>query len=189
MVNNQEYSIRKTRKIVSILSGNIIQFAGIGLGWVLLSQSTRPNAIAIRIIEMIVGYLLIYFSSHSLAHYLVGRLGGIQFSHYSVGGSSHASSYPPGMRQLFERLPFFAAHIKPQSMKTTRPINRSLMFGAGIVSTILVCSLGALYVFRAHVPGASILLVFNLIWMASSLIAEMRLGGDLAKAVKVFRKK
>ncbi len=187
MVKNMENPNRKTRKVLSILSGNIIQIAGIGLGWIFLSLSTLPNAVLIRVIEMILGYLLIYFSSHSIAHYLAGRMGGIVFSHYSVGGSSHASTYPPGMRQLFERLPFFAAHTDPQSLRTAHPPAKGLMFGAGIMSTILVSTLGAVYVFRANVPGGSILLVFNIIWMISSLIAEMRLGGDLAKALKAFR--
>jgi hypothetical protein len=136
---------------------------------------------------MIAGYLLVYFASHSSAHYLVGRAGGIKFTHYSVGGTSHASLYPPVMRQLFERLPFFAAHIDPQSLGSARPTAKALMFGAGIVSAALFCSLAALFAFRAHVPGGSVLLIFNAVWQVSSLIAEMRQGGDLAKSAKAFK--
>jgi hypothetical protein len=44
-----------------------------------------------------------------------------------------------------------------------------------------------LFAFRADVPGGLILLIFNLIWQVSSLIAEMRQGGDLAKAAQAFR--
>jgi len=169
---------RKARHVVSIFAGNLIQGAGIGLGCVMLWLSTQPNIVLVGVIAMIAGYLLIYFSSHSFAHYVMGRLGGISFSHYSLGGSSHASSYPPVMRQVFERLPFFAAHSDSQSLKSARPFAQALMFGAGIVSTVVVCSLAALFTFRANVPGASILLIFNVIWLFSSLIAEMRSGGD-----------
>jgi hypothetical protein len=149
--------------------------------------STQPNIVPIRVTAMIAGYLLVYFTSHSSAHYVVGRLGGIRFSHYSVGGSSHASSYPPVMRQIFERLPFFAAHTHLQSLESANPTAKALMFGAGIVSTVVLCSLAALFALRADVPGGLILLIFNIIWQVSSLIAETRQGGDLAKAAKALR--
>ena len=187
MNNSLSKSNRKARQVYSLLAGNLSQGVGIGLGCVFLWLSTHPYGVSVRVASMIAGYLLIYFSSHSIAHYVVGRLGGIKFTHYSVGGSSHASSYPPGMRQLFEHLPFFAAHIDSQSLKSARPSAKGLMFGAGIVSTVAACSLAALYAYRAQVPGASILLVFNVIWQVSSLIAELRQGGDLAKAAKAFK--
>jgi hypothetical protein len=38
------------------------------------------------------------------------------------------------------------------------------------------------------VPGGLILLIFNAIWQVSSLIVEMRPGGDLAKATEAFLK-
>ena len=186
MSNTLSKSNRKTRRVLSIFAGNLLQGAGFGLGCVSLWFSTQPNSAMIRVIAMIAGYLLIYFTSHASAHYLVGRLGGILFSHYSVGGSSHASSYPPVMRQLFERLPFLKAHTNSQSLKSANPTAQALMFGAGIVSTVVVSSLAALFAFRADVPGGLSLLIFNVIWQVSSLIAEMRQGGDLAKAAKAF---
>ena len=187
MSNTLSKSNRKARQVLSIFAGNLLQGAGFGLGWVSLWFSTQPNSVPIRVTTMIAGYLLIYFTSHSSAHYVVGWLRGIKFTHYSVGGSSHAASYPPVMRQIFERLPFFAVHIDSQSLKSANPIAKALMFGAGIVSTVLFCSLAALFTFRAHVPGGSILLIFNVVWQISSLIAEMRQGGDLAKAAKAFK--
>jgi hypothetical protein len=177
----------KARKVLSIFAGNLIQGAGIGLGCVSLWFSAQPNGVPVRVTAMIAGYLLIYFASHSSAHYVVGRLCGIKFTHYSLGGSTHASSYPPVMRQIFERLPFFAIHIDSQQMKSVRPAAKVLMFAAGIVSTVLFCSLAALFAFRANAPGGSILLIFNVIWQVSSLIAEARPGRDLAKAAKALR--
>jgi hypothetical protein len=187
MSNTLSRSDRKARQVVSIFAGNLLQGVGFGLGCVSLWFSAQPNSAPLRVAAMIAGYLLIYFTSHSSAHYLVGRLGGIRFSHYSVGGSAHASSYPPGLRQIFERLPFFKAHTDSQSLASADPAAKALMFGAGIVSTVVFCSLAALFAFRSAVPGGLILLVFNAIWQVSSLIAEMRPGGDLAKAAKAFR--
>lgn len=187
MSNTLSKSNRKARQVLSIFAGNLLQGAGFGLGCVSLWLSTQPNGVPIRVTAMIAGYLLIYFTSHSSVHYIVGRLGGIMFTHYSVGGSSHASSYPPVMRQIFERLPFFAVHTNAQSLESADPTAKTLMFGAGIVSTVILCSLAAAYAFRADVPGGLILLIFNVVWQVSSFIAEMRQGGDLAKAAKAFR--
>ena len=187
MSNALSQSNRKARQVLSIFAGNLLQGAGFGLGCVSLWFSTQPNSVPIRVTAMLAGYLLIYFTSHSSAHYIVGRLGSIRFTHYSVGGSSHASSYPPVMRQIFEHLPFFTAHTNAQSLKSADPTAKMLMFGVGIVSTVVFCSLAAVYAFRAEVPGGLILLIFNVVWQVSSLIAEMRQGGDLAKAAKAFR--
>ena len=187
MSNSLRKSNQKGRRVLSISTGNSIQGVGIAFGCLLLWLSTQPNRVPIRVIAMVAGYLLIYFTTHSSVHYVVGRLGGIKFTNYSVGGSSHSSSYPPVMRQIFERLPFFAVHIDPLSLKSARSTAKMFMFGAGIFGTVLFCSLAALYVFRAHVPGGTILLIFNAIWQVSSLIAEMRPGGDLAKAAKYFK--
>jgi hypothetical protein len=187
MSNTPNKSNRKARQALSIFAGNLLQGVGFGLGCAALWFSTQPNSVLVRVMTMIAGYLLIYFTSHSSAHYLVGRWGGIRFSHYSIGGSSHASIYPPVMRQIFERLPFLKVHTDSQSLKSANPTAKALMFGAGIVSTVVASSLAALFAFRADVPGGFSLLIFNVIWQVSSLIAEMRQGGDLAKAAKAFR--
>src|SRR5690349_9162252 len=105
---------KKPRRIMSIAAGNLIQLAGMALGFGLLCLGPQPEGI--RAFTMIAGYVLVYFSSHSLSHYLVGRLAGIRFTHYSVGGSSHTAAYPALMRWIFERLPFFAVHAEPASL-------------------------------------------------------------------------
>jgi len=185
-------SIQKTirpRRILSIFAGNTIQIIGIFLGCGLFWISILPIYTIIRISAMIAGYLLIYFNSHSLAHYAVGKLLGIKFKHYSVGGSALASSYPPIMRIIFERLPFFAAHTNPVSMNAALPLAKAIMFTAGITSTIVFCTSAALFAYRANTPGGSALLVFNIIWQFSSLIAEIRSSGDLGKAFNIIKNK
>jgi hypothetical protein len=179
----------RPRRIVSIFGGNMIQITGIIFGSVLLLISTQPISTGVRISAMIAGYLLIYFNSHSLMHYSIGKLVGIKFRHYSIGGSSHASSYPPPMRIVFERLPFFAVHTHSASREAAQPYAKALMFAAGITGTVVLCTSAALFGYQANTPGGSALLVFNTIWLVSSLIAEMRLSGDLGKAFKVIKKK
>jgi hypothetical protein len=178
-----------SRRIISIIAGNTIQIFGIILGSVFLWSSAQPLNTVVRISGMITGYLLIYLNSHSVMHYAIGTCVGIKFKHYSIGGSSHVSSYPPMMRMIFERLPFFAAHTNPASMKAAPPFAKALMFTAGITGTVIFCTGAALYAYLANTPGGSVLLVFNIIWLASSLIAEMRSSGDIGKALNIIKNK
>src|SRR5687767_14580969 len=176
---------RRPRKQFAVFAGNAIQLTGIALGCILLCISTQPAGP--RAISMIAGYLLIYFSTHSLSHYVVGRLAGIKFTHYSLGGSSHTSNFPPVMRQIFERLPFFAAHADPVSLKAASPTAKALMFSAGLVGTVVFSTLATLCAYYARVPGATILLIFNIFWQIGTIITEARPGGDLAKARRALR--
>lgn len=187
MQNTPTPKTRHPRKIISIFSGNLIQLSGIILGSVLLWMSMQPGNTGVRISTMISGYLLIYFNSHSLIHYMVGKLTGLNFKHYSIGGSSHASSYPPVVRSIFERLPFFAVHTDSSAMKEVPRSAKALMFAAGITGTVLFCTIASVFAYRADVPGGSVLLIFNMIWQMSSIIAEMRPTGDLGRAYKAIR--
>jgi hypothetical protein len=179
----------RPRRIVSIPTGNTLQIAGILLGALLLWISAQPLSSSARIAAMLAGYLLIYFNSHALLHYAVGKSFGIKFRHYSIGGSAHAASYPLMMRVVFERLPFFAAHTDPGSRQAADRTAQALMFAAGITGTVVFCTSAALYAYQANIPGGFALLVFNIIWLVSSLLAEMRPTGDLGKAYKIIRRK
>ena len=179
---------RKPRRILSISAGNLIQAGGIGLGCILLWLSSLPLSVLLRVAAMIAGYLLIYFSSHSLVHYLAGMAGGIKFTHYSIGGTSHPATFPPLIRPIFENTPFFAVHSDRDSLHSAGRFARALMFGSGIIATALFSTLASLYAFRAQIPGSTALLIFNAIWQVSSLIAESGQHGDLGKAASALRK-
>lgn len=187
MTNTSTSIAHGPRRIVSISSGNAIQITGIVLGALLLWISMQPGGTGMRVSTLIGGYLLIYFDSHSLMHYSIGKLTGIDFKHYSIGGSSHASSYPPAVRSIFERLPFFRVHTDPSSMKKAHRNAKALMFVAGITGTVTFCTFASFLVYRADVPGGSALLIFNVIWQMGSIIAEMQPSGDLGRAFRAIR--
>jgi hypothetical protein len=176
---------KRHRISMSIPAGNLIQVTGLAAGFILSSSSTQPTTSGTAM--MIAGYLLVYFSSHSLSHYVVGRLAGIRFSHYSLGGSSHASAYPPVMRQLFERLPFFSVHAEADSMKAATSSAKGSMFLAGVIGTVVFSTLATLCAYGVQARGALILLGFNIFWQIGTIITEARPGGDIAKARKSFR--
>src|SRR6202171_6166063 len=94
---------------LSIVAGNAAQVAGIAVACVALavakSAPSKPTAIAA--IMMIAAWVLLYFFCHGIAHWAVGRLLGIRFAFYTVGGTGNPEGYPAGMRWEFEHLPFF----------------------------------------------------------------------------------
>ncbi|MCL6511703.1 MAG: hypothetical protein K6U78_13570 [Anaerolineae bacterium] len=177
---------RIERARLSIAAGNAAQgvmlLGGIGL----LAASTGDPAAWLRLAAMVGGYLLIYFSAHASAHWLVGRLLGITFTHYTIGGSTHAWAYPPGLRQVFARLPFFAVHADKASLHAASPVAQAMMFGAGMTSSVVLCTLAALWCAIGGAPGGAMLLLTNLAWFAGALVAEARTHGDYAKASRAL---
>lgn len=189
MHNTADRDRRKPRRKLSVRTGNVIQGAGVILGCLLLWFGTIPNNAFLRVVPMVAGYLLIYFSTHSLTHYVMGQFGAIKFTHYSIGGTSHPSTFPALIRPIFVNLPFFAVHADPESLRSAWPLPRALMFGSGILATALFSTLASLFAYRAQVPGSTGLLIFNAIWQVSSLIAEAGPHGDLGKAAKDLKKR
>ena len=173
---------RTERARLSIAAGNVTQGAMLLGGVGLLTASAGNSAAWLRLAAMLGGYLLVYFSTHAAAHWLVGRLLGIAFTHYTIGGSTHAGAYPPGLRQVFARLPFFAVHADRASLRAASPVAQAMMFGAGMTSSVILCTLAALWCAVGGAPGGAALLLANLAWFAGALVAEARTRGDYAKA-------
>jgi hypothetical protein len=176
------------RHPLTLFAGNLIQAAGLVSGWLLLVISRVSDRCLMQVTAMIGGYLLIYFSAHAIAHFVVGRWVGIRFSHYSVGGTMHITAYPPLLRQLFAHLPFFAAHTDRESLRAAKPSARAWMYSAGMTSSVLICTLAAAYVWWTETPGGTYLLIFNAIWFVIGIITEFQKGGDYAKAIKALIK-
>jgi hypothetical protein len=100
---------RKIFGRLSIVVGNMLQIAGIvaACAAFALARSARSKPAATAILMMIAAWLLLYFFCHGIAHWAVGRLLGIRFAFYTIGGTGNPEGYPTGMRWVFEHLPFF----------------------------------------------------------------------------------
>ena len=80
------------RKIVarpSILVGNILQAGGILAACLALKASQLTRSPTFAVTAMLLAWIFLYFSSHAIAHYLVGRAVGIRFLSYTVGGTGN----------------------------------------------------------------------------------------------------
>lgn len=135
------------------------------------------------IIAMLVAWVLLYFSSHAIAHWLVGRIVGIRFLFYTVGGTGNPEGWPPGLRWIFEHLPFLGVQTEKLSIQSVSPGARALMWSAGVTSSATIPTLGVLWVWLCHVPGSTPFLLFALFWALGTLASNWTSRtGDYSKA-------
>jgi hypothetical protein len=137
---------------------------------------------------MLVAWVLLYFSSHAIAHWLVGRMVGIRFLFYTVGGTGNPEGWPPGIRWIFEHLPFFGVQTEKLSMQKVSPGARALMWSAGVTSSAIIPTLGVLWAWLCGVPGSRLFLLFALFWAFGTLASNWTSHpGDYSKARRAFR--
>jgi hypothetical protein len=135
------------------------------------------------VIAMVVAWVLLYFSSHAIAHWLVGRLVDIRFLFYTVGGTGNPEGWPPGLRWIFEHLPFLGVQTEKLSMQTVSPRARALMWSAGVTSSAIIPTLGALWAWLCGVPGSKLFFLFALFWALGTLASNWTSRtGDYSKA-------
>ena len=181
---------RKIFGRVSIFAGNAIQLAGIlaACAALALARSTLSKLTAIA--ALIAAWILLYFFCHGIAHWTVGRILGIRFAFYTVGGTGNPGGYPRGLRWLFEHLPFFGVQTEKASMQKASPMAKAIMWSAGVTSSAVVPTLSALYGWSAHIPGSKPFVIFAGWWAIATLSSNWRSrSGDYAKARRAMEER
>lgn len=175
---------------MSVPVGNAVQLAGLASGAVLLYLAARAQsaAVGIRVALLLIGFAVIYVCCHALAHYVVGRLGGIRFRGYGLRGTDHPENYPPGMRQLMIVMPFFTAVTEKASMQRASRWAKALMFAAGESSTAVCTLVASFYAWQAGIPGGQLLFIIMVVFNTfSTIMTAMVPRGDYAKAWRALR--
>ena len=166
-----------------IAAGNAIQLSGLIGGALLLFAATRVAIRSIAIAETLTALLLIYLSCHAIAHWFAGRVVGIRFRFYTLGGAGDPQSWPPGLRWLMEHAPFFGVQTDKASMETVKPFAKAVMWSAGVTSSALLPTLTALWAWQSRIPHSKALFIFMLIWSTGTVLGNIfRPTGDFFKA-------
>ncbi len=176
-------SKRKVFARFSIATGNCLQVAGIVAACFALSalRSTHPPAVAAT--AMILAWVLLYLCSHAITHWLVGRLVGIRFLFYTVGGTGNPEAWPWGIRWVFEHLPFFGVQTDKASMQNVSPGAKAMMWSAGVTASAFVPTLAAFYAWHCGVPWSGWFLLFAAGWAFGTLASNWTSRtGDYSKA-------
>ena len=168
---------------LSIAVGNFLQALGIlaaCFAWI-VSRSAYSTAVAVS--AMLLSWILLYFSAHAIAHWLVGRAVGIRFRSYTIGGTGNPEGWPPGLRWIFEHLPFFGVETDKISMQSISPGAVALMWSAGVTSSAVIPTLSAFLAWRSGVPGSGWFCLFALFWALGTLGSNWTSPtGDYSKA-------
>jgi hypothetical protein len=180
---NNPFPQRKLFGRLSIVAGNTVQIAGLAAACAALALARSAHSKFAAVIAMIAAWTLLYFFCHGIAHWAVGRLLGIRFAFYTVGGTDHPEGYPSGMRWVFEHLPFFGVRTEKASMQKASPMAKAIMWSAGVTSSAVVPTLGAFCTWKAGVPGSMPFLIFAVFWAIGTLASNWRSPtGDYSKA-------
>lgn len=167
----------------SIAVGNVVQAGGILAACFALQISRSAGSTAMAVTAMLLAWSLLYFCSHAIAHWLVGRAVGIRFQFYTVGGTGNPEGWPPGLRWIFEHLPFFGVQTEKLSVQNARPEAKALMWSAGVTSSAILPTLGAFVAWRSGVPWSGWFFLFAAFWALGTLASNWTSRtGDYSKA-------
>jgi hypothetical protein len=168
---------------LSIVAGNAVQAGGILAACVALRISRSAGSTPTAVAAMLGAWVLLYFCAHAIAHWLVGRAVGIRFQFYTVGGTGNPKGWPPGVRWVFEHLPFFGVQTEKASMQNARPVAKALMWSAGVTSSAVIPTLGAFVAWRSGVPWSGWFCLFAVGWACGTLASNWTSRtGDYSKA-------
>jgi hypothetical protein len=173
---------------LSIVGGNTVQFAGIVAAGTALALARLTDSESAAFAAMLAAWILLYFFCHGIAHWAAGRLLGIRFAFYTVGGTGNPAGYPAGLRWIFEHLPFFGVQTEKASMQKASPLSKAIMWSAGVTSSAVVPTLSALYAWHARIVGGKLFTIFAVGWAIGTLSSNWRSPtGDFAKARRVLK--
>jgi len=174
---------------LSIVVGNVVQIAGITAAYFALYLARSATSKTIAISAMVSAWILLYFFCHGIAHWALGRVLGIRFAFYTIGGTGNPEGYPAGMRWVFEHLPFFGVQTDRASMQKASPKAKALMWSAGVTSSAVVPTLSTVWAWRTGIPGSKLFLIFAMFWAIGTLSSNWRSQtGDYAKARRALRR-
>jgi hypothetical protein len=182
-VNPAVATKRRVFARLSIPAGNALQMGGILAAGLALKASRLAHSKAIAVTELLLAWVLLYFCSHAIAHWLAGRVLGIRFLFYTVGGTGNPEGWPPGLRWIFEHLPFLGVQTEKLSMQAASPGARALMWSAGVTSSALLPTLAAFWAWHSGVPWSGWFCLFALFWGFGTLASNWTSRtGDYSKA-------
>lgn len=126
-----------TRRL-SVATGVTLGAAGTILGFIVLLVPLYPNLPVLSLIRLLASFVLLTYFSHCLAHFITGKIIGIQFSYYVLGASPKSQTNSQVIRKLDALLPRLGIRLTQQSRKNATHRQRILLFSSGVVTSTLL---------------------------------------------------
>lgn len=128
------HEIRRLPLTTGVLAGVI----GTLLGFVVLLLPAYTNSTILRLFTLLASFALLTYFPHCLAHFIVGEVVGLRFSHYILGSSPLAQMGSPIIRRLDSMLPRLGIRLETQSRKTATYRQRLAMFSSGATASVVL---------------------------------------------------
>ncbi|MDP9159745.1 MAG: hypothetical protein M3O09_05885 [Acidobacteriota bacterium] len=186
-VNRTRSKKRRIFTRLSIARGNAIQIFGMGAAFLAFASSRYAHSTTVAFVSLLMGWILLYFCCHAIAHWFVGRMLGIRFAFYSLGGTGNPEGWPAGLRWLFEHLPFLGVQTEKASMQSASPISRAMMWSAGVTSSSVIPTLAALWAWLSGIPYSKLFFGLAMFWAVGTWASNWTSKtGDYSKAQRAL---
>ncbi len=108
------------------------------LGFVVLILPAYTGNSLFQLVIFLASFALLAYFAHCLTHYIVGKIVGLNFSHYVFGTSQLKQVNSTVNRTLDSVLPRLGIRLTPQSRMNANPTQRLLVFSSGVAASTLV---------------------------------------------------
>ena len=160
------------RQVISLPVGHTVQLVGLGLGLALLITNGQANSPLNNSLGVILAFCIVALTSYALSQVMMGRLMGIQFTHYSVGSSDQVARCAPAMRDALDCVYVISAHADPRSFAEAGWLARLLTRSAGKLIFIALSAAVISHSFDAGMVAGPILSAGIVAWLSHNVLVS-----------------
>lgn len=126
-------------------AGNGVEGAGIFFGAITLYLVNLLYNPLHRLLALFVSWLCFWYFSHCLAHYIVGRLLGVNFLYYYVGRSSLIKLNIKSISFVMKFVPVLGIKIDKTSFNNVSKYRRAATYASGAFASMLTPIIPLIY--------------------------------------------
>jgi hypothetical protein len=127
----------RTRRL-SVTVGVTLGVLGTLLGFLVLILLPYFGNVYMQIIILLGSFALLAYFSHCLAHFIAGKIVGLNFSHYVFGASPLTQNNYEMIRTLDRLLPRLGIRLTNESRQNATHRQRVILFSSGILTSTLL---------------------------------------------------
>ncbi|MCS7130132.1 MAG: hypothetical protein NZ872_01790 [Archaeoglobaceae archaeon] len=164
---------------IPIWLGNLIELLGLVFGiFLILNLKILPYYL--QILALFIAWFCFWYFSHCLAHFIVGKAFGLNFSYYFVGRSS-ITKLNSKFFAIFRYFPVLGIKVEPDSLKRISKKRKFIFYASGAIASMSTPAISLLFAMQMDKIVFSIFLLLTFGNIAFTLIFSSKVG-DLYKA-------
>ncbi|MEM4211512.1 MAG: hypothetical protein QXX16_00395 [Nitrososphaerota archaeon] len=179
--------LKHFRRSIPLWAGNSIEVIGIFLGAIMLCLVSLMYNPLLRLVSLFVAWLCFWYFSHCLAHYIVGRLLGVNYLYYYFGRSSLIKLNLRPISFIMKFVPVLGIKIDKASFKNVSRYRKAATYASGAFASMLAPLIP--FIYSAIYLDLFTTLAFGFITFGNiifTLYFSSKVG-DLSRARKALR--